>query len=199
MLKYLILCDCNCNKNYIEYLIIVPRGGSSMNYTDGTAVVRETRDKVIFWGIDGVLTPFRLCNHIETGYGHTKMAIDYEVNEYHIYLHRTPIERMRKVMETCDSQKNIVISKCEWKQESLDKEEWVRTEFPLVTDFILPVIDNPSEVSSFRYTKLIKEYCSKNNIDLKDVVYVDALITQLRAVESAHITSIHVSSFIDFM
>lgn len=113
-----------------------------------------------------------------------------EINEG-IFLERKPSLLMQKVINECNSKKNIIMGHCQNQKEIDDKHIWLDKYYPMIKDRLLVF-------ESFSKADCIIEYCEKTNIDLKDVIYIDDVIKFLREAERKGIQSWHISSFLDW-
>ena len=98
---------------------------------------------------------------------------------------------MQNVINTCEARVNLIMGHCQNQKEMDDKKYWLDIYYPTITERNLTFEDIP------KYQTILN-YCSKNNIDLKDVIFVDDVIPFLREAERHGITSYHISSFLDW-
>ena len=98
---------------------------------------------------------------------------------------------MQKVVTTCLAKQHIVMGHCQVDKEKMQKEIWLNTHYPMITERLLVYEDNSK-------ANTILNYCKEHNIDLKDVVFVDDVIPFLREAERKGIKSYHISSFLDW-
>lgn len=106
-------------------------------------------------------------------------------------MNRKPSRVMQNIIKNTNISKNIIMGHCINEKEICDKQKWLDIYFPMIEDRIL-VYEN------FSKADCIIEYCQKNGIDLKNVIFVDDIIKYLREAESKGIESWHISSFLDF-
>lgn len=152
--------------------------------------ISDTKDKYIFWDIDGTLAAYRFNNHVGDPNG-TNNGMSIEEIENGIFLERLPSRFMQQVVVSCQSKENIIISHCQIQKEMDDKNLWLDKHYPNITKRILTFEDVP------KYKSIIA-YCNKNKIDLKDCIFVDDVLSHLREAEKRGIKSYHISSFLDW-
>lgn len=158
---------------------------------DGAISRDILRNKFVFWDIDGTLVPYRFNNHVTASDSYENGMSIKEIEEG-IFLKRKPSRFMQRVLTDANvTNKNIVIGHFINDKEIRDKQEWLNIYFPMIEERIW-VYNNNSK------SDYIIEYCKKNNINLKDVVFIDDVIKFLREAESKGIESWHISSFLDF-
>lgn len=150
----------------------------------------DTKDKVIFWDLDGTLAPYRFDGQLELQDDAThslyKAAIDKGV-----FTLRKPSKFMQDVVATCGSRKNVLISHYRIKEEIPAKDKWMDMHYPKIKDRVyVPLFDSKEGY--------ILRYCNENKIPIKDVVFVDDVIELLRKAKNAGIESWHISSFLDW-
>lgn len=171
--------------NYVLELYI-----NYKNSYDGF-ISRETlRDKAVFWDIDGTLAPYRFNNHI-TAEDNDNNGMSIKEIEEGIFLNRKPSRLMQNILNDTSIARNVVMGHCINNKEITDKNKWLDIYYPIIQDRIF--VD-------YRVSKAdsIIEYCNKNSIDLKDVIFVDDIIKYLREAEKKGIEAWHISSFLDF-
>lgn len=110
-----------------------------------------------------------------------------EIDE-HVFLYRKPSQHMQKVVMECDTKQHIIMGYCQVEKEKQDKELWLDTFYPMIKERLLVSQDKSK-------ADIILQYCSKHNINIKDVVYVDDVIPFLQESERKGIKSFHISSF----
>ena len=156
-----------------------------------TLTKADTKDKYIFWDIDGTLAPYRFNNHVGDPEG-TNSGMSLQEIEDGIFLERKPSKHMQKVIEECGAKENIIMSHCINEKEKNDKEKWLDIYYPSITKRVFPIYENESKADT------ILEYCKNNNISLDEVIFVDDVITILREAEKKGINAWHISSFLDW-
>lgn len=157
---------------------------------DGSIKLKDTKNKYIFWDIDGTLAPYRFNDHVGDPDGtENGMSIE-EINE-HVFMHRDPSRHMQRVLKECMAKENIVMGHCQIRQELEDKQVWLDRHYPEIVERLL-VYESHSKADT------ILEYCKEKGIELKDVVFVDDVIPFLREAERKGIRSYHISSFLDW-
>lgn len=156
----------------------------------GMITRQELKNKYVFWDIDGTLAAYRFNNHIADPNG-TDNGMSLEEIEQGIFLQRKPSLLMQKVLSESDAKKNIIMGHCQNQKEINDKQIWLDKYFPMIKERLLVFEDNLK-------ASCIIEYCKKETIDLKEVVYVDDVIKFLREAERKGIESWHISSFLDW-
>lgn len=161
-----------------------------MNLYDGMINSSITKGKIIFWDIDGVLASYRFNNHVGVDDG-THNGMSKEEVDNGCFLYRKPSKHMQKVLNTSGAKKNIIMGHCGYYQEILDKKKWLKEYYPMIDDIILTYQDIP------KYKSII-DYCSKNQILLKDILFVDDTVPYLQMAERQGISSWHISSFLDW-
>lgn len=160
------------------------------NY-NGMITIDETKDKYIFWDLDGVLAPYRFNGHITDPTGKTQNGQSDEEILNGCFLYRKPSKHMQNVVNTCKSKKNILMGHCWNEKEKADKEKWLDRYYPSIKERFLIDIEKSKG-------KTILDYCLNNNINLKDVIFVDDSFTILRDAEKYGINVYHISSFLDW-
>lgn len=108
-----------------------------------------------------------------------------------MFLVQETIEAYARVLNTCGAKKNIIMGHYAYHQEVLDKKKWLKEYYPMIDDVILTHQDIP------KYKSIIN-YCSENNILLKDILFVDDTTPYLQMAEKLGISSWHISSFLDW-
>lgn len=158
----------------------------------GSVRKSDLENKYVFWDIDGTLAPYRFNDHVSDPEGTNNGMSLKEISE-HIFLTRKPSQHMMKVVYSCGARRNFIMGHCQVQQEMDDKQLWLDKHFPIIKrqDRIL-TYENISKADS------IVEYCAVHRIDLKDVVYVDDMLSFLREAERKGIKSYHISSFLDW-
>lgn len=154
------------------------------------AQIKDLEDKYVFWDIDGTLAPYRFNNHVADPNG-TNNGMSLKEIEDGVFLTRKPSKHMQNVLGTCNAKENIVMGHCQVKKEMEDKQPWLDKYYPMIKERLL-VYEDKSKADT------ILQYCKTHNIDLKDVVYVDDVISFLREAERKGIKSYHISSFLDW-
>lgn len=162
-----------------------------MNFIDNGNISRKyIDDKYVFWDIDGTLAPYRFNGHVgdlnSTNNGQSLKEI-----ENGIFFSRKPSKFMQSVLNSCNTRKHIVMGHCLNQKEIDDKHKWLDMYYPCIKErkFIL---EHESKADA------IIKYCSENDIDLADVVFVDDVISFLREAERKGISAWHISSFMDW-
>lgn len=156
----------------------------------GMIMKQELENKYVFWDIDGTLAAYRFNGHVADPNG-TDNGMSLEEIEQGIFLQRKPSLLMQKVLSECGAKKNIVMGHCQNQKEMNDKQIWLNRYYPMIKERLL-VEEDASKADC------IIEYCKKEIIDLKDVIFVDDVITILREAERKGIESWHISSFLDW-
>lgn len=157
---------------------------------DGSIKLKDTKNKYIFWDIDGTLAPYRFNDHVGDPDGtENGMSID-EINE-HVFMYRDPSRHMQRVLKECMAKENIVMRHCQIRQELEDKQVWLDRHYPEIVERLL-VYESHSKADT------ILRYCEEKGIELKDVLFVDDVIPFLREAERKGIRSYHISSFLDW-
>lgn len=154
------------------------------------AQIKDLENKYVFWDIDGILAPYRFNNHVADPNG-TNNGMSLKEIEDGVFLTRKPSKHMQNVLGTCNAKENIVMGHCQVKKEMEDKQPWLDKYYPMIKERLL-VYEDKSKADT------ILQYCKTHNIDLKDVVYVDDVISFLREAERKGIKSYHISSFLDW-
>lgn len=172
-------------QNYVLNLYI-----DYINSYDGTISQDVLNGKTVFWDIDGTLAPYRFNNHVMAS-DNCNNGVSIKEIEENIFLNRKPSRVMQNIIKNTNISKNIIIGHCINDKEISDKQKWLDIYFPTIEDRILVY-------EKFSKADCIIEYCEKNNIDLKEVIFVDDVIKYLREAESKGIESWHISSFLDF-
>ncbi len=150
----------------------------------------NTKSKIIFWDIDGTLAPYRFNGHVADPDG-TENGMSYsEINDG-LFLKRKPSKFMQHVVETSGAKQNIIIGHARCEKEIVDKNAWLDKYYPEITERLLIY----EEVT--KYEKILS-YCKEHKIDLKNVIFVDDVLSILRESERHGILSYHISSFLDW-
>lgn len=156
----------------------------------GMITKQELENKYVFWDIDGTLATYRFNGHVADPNG-TDNGMSLEEIEQGIFLQRKPSLLMQKVLSECGAKKNIIMGHCHNQKEMDDKTIWLNRYYPMIKERLL-VEEDASKADC------IIEYCKKEIIDLKDVIFVDDVIMILREAERKGIESWHISSFLDW-
>lgn len=154
------------------------------------AQIKDLENKYVFWDIDGTLAPYRFNNHVADHNG-TNNGMSLKEIEEGVFLARKPSKHMQNVLGTCNAKENIVMGHCQVKKEIEDKHIWLDKYYSIIKERLL-VFEDKSKADT------ILQYCKNHNIDLKDVIYVDDVISFLREAERKGIKSYHISSFLDW-
>lgn len=157
---------------------------------DGMIRKENTENKYIFWDIDGTLAAYRFNGHVLAKDG-TNNGMSLEEIDNGLFLKRKPSLFMQKVIKDCGAKENIIMGHCMNEKEIEDKHAWLDKYYPMIKERIFAFEDR-------RKADCIIEYCSKNNIKLKDVLYVDDVLGFLKEAEKEGIESWHISSFLDW-
>lgn len=157
---------------------------------DGSISNEILSNKIVFWDIDGTLAPYRFNNHV-TASDNFNNGMSIKEIEEGIFLNRRPSRVMQNILSKTKIYKNIVIGHCITDKEICDKQKWLNIYFPMIEDILL-------EFESVSKADCIIEYCKKNDINLKDVIFVDDMIKYLREAEIKGIEAWHISSFLDY-
>lgn len=157
---------------------------------NGSITVKETRDKYIFWDIDGVLAPYRFNNHVGDPEGTNNGMSIKEINQG-CFLERLPSRFMQEVIDSCQAKCNLIMGHCQIQKEMDDKHLWLDKYYPSIIERNLTFENIP------KYHTILN-YCKEHNINLKEVIFVDDVIPYLREAECVGITSYHISSFLDW-
>lgn len=160
----------------------------SMN--NGSITKMDLKDKYVFWDIDGTLAPYRFNDHVADPDG-SMNSLNLKEIENGVFLHRKPSKHMQKVLKTCESKQNIVVGHCLAEKEIQDKEIWLAKNYPMISERLFLSRDKSK-------TTAILKYCNKHNINLKDVIFVDDVISFLMEAERKDIRSFRISSFLDW-
>ncbi len=161
-----------------------------MNNKEASLTKKYTTGKYIFWDIDGTLAPYRFNGHLADPDGTNNGMSIKEINDG-VFLRRKPSKFMQNVVETCGAKKNIILSHTQNEKEKEDKILWLKKHYPAINEYII-VLDNISKADT------IIKYCANQNIDIKDVIFVDDVLTILREAERKGIAAYHISSFLDW-
>lgn len=159
-------------------------------YYNGSIKLEDTRNKYIFWDIDGTLAPYRFNNHVSDPNG-TNNGMSIEEIENGCFLNRLPSKFMQNVVNTCEAKRNIIMGHCQIQKEKEDKEIWLNKYYPSIKDRLLVFENTPK-------WKVILDYCKSKNIELNEVIFVDDRLDILREAERKGIPSWHISSFMDW-
>ncbi len=152
--------------------------------------IAETKNKYIFWDIDGTLAAYRFNDHVGDPNG-TNNGMSIEEIEKGIFLERSPSKFMQQVVDSCQAKQNIIMSQCQIQKEMDDKHLWLDKYYPTITERILTFENVPKFES-------IISYCNNKNIAIKDCIFVDDVLSNLRDAEKNGIKSYHITSFLDW-
>lgn len=152
--------------------------------------IADTKNKYIFWDIDGTLAAYRFNDHVGDPDG-TNNGMSIEEIENGVFFTRKPSKLMQKVVATCQAKQNIIMSHCQIQKEMDDKQLWLNKYYPDITERLLTSDKIP------KYKSMLN-YCQENKIDLSDCIYVDDVLSYLREAEAHGIKSYHISSFLDW-
>ena len=125
----------------------------------------DLENKYVFWDIDGTLAAYRFNGHVADPEGTDNGMSLKEIDEG-IFSKRKPSLLMQKVLNECNSKKNIIMGHCQNQKEIDDKYIWLDKYYPMIEERLLVF-------ESFSKADCIIEYCKNENIDLEDVVYID--------------------------
>lgn len=150
----------------------------------------DTKDKVIFWDIDGTLAPYRYNGHVADPTGTSNGQSMYEI-ENGIFFDRIPSRHMQAVLRETQAREHIVMGHCICEKEVSDKQRWLDVHYPFIKKRLF-AHESKSKADE------ILSYCSENGIDLRDVLFVDDRLAILKDAERKGIESWHISSFFDW-
>lgn len=177
------------NPEFIEYDERPTILAASGDYI-GTISIADTKNKVIFWDIDGVLAPYRFNGHVGDPDGTNNGMSITEINNG-CFLNRKPLKLMQNVINTCASKQNIIMWHYQIQKEKDDKEIWLDKYYPCITERLFVFEDMPK-------WQAIINYCNSHNISLDNIIFVDDTLSILREAERHGIESWHISSFMDW-
>lgn len=152
--------------------------------------INNTKNKYIFWDIDGTLAPYRFYNHVGDPNG-SNNGMSIEEIEKGIFLERKPSKLMQKVIKECQAKENIIMSHCQIPKEVEDKEKWLDQYYPTIKERLLTFENIPK-------VQTILTYCEKHSIPFNQVLFVDDILPYLREAEKEGIEAWHISSFLDW-
>ncbi len=178
--------------NFLEKNITDAPEESSFIFDTAKATPEITKDKYIFWDIDGTLAPYRFNGHLADPEGTSNgMSINEIYNG--VFKDRHPSKHMMRVLNTCHSKENLILGHYQIDTEKLDKERWITKYFPKIkwgSKLLIPETESKAD-------KIIS-YCTEHDISLDDVIFVDDTLPILQEAERKGITSYHISSFLDW-
>ena len=90
----------------------------------GMITVADTKNKYIFWDIDGTLAAYRFNDHVGDP-NRTNNGMSLEEIEKGIFLERLPSKFMQRVVSECQAKQNIIMSHCQVQKELDDKNLWL--------------------------------------------------------------------------
>lgn len=148
----------------------------------------DLKNKYIFWDIDGTLAEYRFNGHVGDPEGINNGMSIKEIYDG-VFLSRQPSKHMQKILDNCNAKQHIVMGHCQIQKEMDDKQIWLDKYYPIIKERLL-VYEDKSKADT------ILAYCKEHNIDLKNIIYVDDVISFLREAERKGIKSYHISSFL---
>ena len=155
-----------------------------------TIGVEDTRDKIIFWDIDGTLAPYRYNGHVADPEGTSNGQSMKEI-EQGIFFERKPSRFMQSVLRESQAREHIVMGHCICEKEVSDKQKWLDVHYPFIKKRLF-AHESKSKAET------ILNYCRENAIDLQDVLFVDDRLAILKEAERKGIQVWHISSFLDW-
>ena len=84
----------------------------------------DLENKYVFWDIDGTLAAYRFNGHVADPEGTDNGMSLKEIDEG-IFSKRKPSLLMQKVLNECNSKKNIIMGHCQNQKEIDDKYIWL--------------------------------------------------------------------------
>lgn len=150
----------------------------------------NTKNKIIFWDVDGTLAPYRYNGHVGDPNG-TNNGQSAEEIAGGIFLQRPPSKFMQAVLKECQAKEHIIMGHFSCEKEVEDKHKWLDMHYPFIKKRLFLSEDRPKADG-------ILEYCRDNGISLDEVLFVDDILTILRDAERKGIESWHISSFMDW-
>ena len=150
---------------------------------------QDTNGKVIFWDIDGTLAPYRFDGGVSDVPFFFESYCPFVEDHYLRYRH--PSRFMQKLLPTCDAKEHVICGHYRHQTEIDDKEIWTDTNFPYIKRRLFVYMDDSK-------ADAIIKFCSENDIDLEDVIFVDDVTSILKDAEGKGIESCHISSFMDW-
>lgn len=158
--------------------------------TKAALTPNDTKNKYIFWDIDGTLAPYRFNGHLCDPDG-SKYGMSMAEVENGLFLTRLPSKHMQNVIKTSGAKEHIVMGHVLVEKEISDKHIWLDKHFPIIKERLLTFENKPK-------FETIINYCKEKGIDLKDVIYVDDILAYIKEAERNGITSYHISSLLDW-
>lgn len=152
--------------------------------------IKETKDKIIFWDVDGTLAPYRYNGHISDPEGSNNGQSAKEIEDG-IFLYRKPSRFMQTVLKECKAKEHIIMGHFSCEKEVEDKHKWLDLHYPYIRKRVF-LSEDQSKADG------ILNYCRENKILVQDVLFVDDILTILRDAEKKGINAWHISSFLDW-
>lgn len=149
-----------------------------------------TKNKIIFWDVDGTLAEYRFNNHLGDPEGTDNGMSMAEILDG-VFLNRKPSKHMQNVVNTSEAKEHIVLGHTMCEKETLDKHIWLDRYYPQIEKRLFIGIEESKADTILEYTKA-------HNIDINQVIFVDDIIRIAREAERKGITSYHISSFLDW-
>ena len=150
----------------------------------------DTKNKYMFWDVDGTLAPYRFNGHLCDPDG-SKYGLSFKEIEEGIFLKRLPSKNMQHIIKTSNAKAHIVMGHALNEKEISDKHIWLDKHFPLIKEKLITFESKPK-------SETIINYCKENKINIKDVIYVDDIIAYIQDAEKNGITAYHISSLLDW-
>lgn len=147
----------------------------------------DFNNKIVFWDIDGTLAAYRFNGYMTHGFTE-RLKQDIENG---VFLQRPPSKFAQKIINDISPIKNIILGHFVLDKEVQDKHIWLKKHFPMIKDYIFIKLYNSKADE-------ILNYCKSNNIDLKDVMYIDDSINLIVEAQDKGIESWHISSLLDY-
>lgn len=187
-------------------------------------ILKNLKDKYIYIDIDGTLAEYRFNNHVSANDGTSNGQTMEEINN-HIFLYSRPIKTVIKTLKKAKAKGKYICGAVISPIEVMDKIVWLKKYcgnikfeeyywfvpdeyWGAFSEFFLKEADiqDPSEENKAwtKYGYFLKGsktriwgYIEVNNIhQIKDIVFIDDVLSYLKYAEECGVSAYHISSFI---
>lgn len=154
-------------------------------------MIEELKNKYVFFDVDGTLSEYRYKDRLYAG-GCSELGCQSleDLLFSDLFYKARPLKTMQKIIEKLDSNKIFILGTVTTNNEIDQKYKWLKENYPNIKRENIFFIS-----STMLKPEVIMEYCKHENVDLKNVAFVDDRIDVLRKAESLGINAYHPSSF----